>query len=591
MSALQTLYANNDKVIAYLKPRNTEAFDSLIGMETDNRDNSQHVDQFVGITFETEQYIRALEKFGVDNITCPDCIHLFYAAYFIGLLGEVSYFFVCCLSFSFSVKYYRAMNLQKSHEFCCSALRYLRMVHQVLYMYNGEEAELAKAHPLLHQFDAGIMWDKCVDSYILAGVIFRTNNQYKEAQDMFLSALALSDIYEKNKPAENTASKFFFAMCCIEHLAYLTSTNNAADWTKWCDRLITVIEGMTFSKGMNEKDRQIKLLNAKSFYGCVLLQSDQEEFKKKVEQSAHLEFIFGEAICTEVVGAVYGKDPDLMWKYCTYFGIHYAKLQNWAMAKSHLDQVYKEKGGRAGRQRRQLLFDYLEVYSEELVKWIEDPDNKLTSEEKWDIVKVLFCLKSNKFILKNIIKPLKLMDLYVDHMKLFKDKDVKKKLCATIARYRYSLIFYYCGQLSKVLHVFLWKKKTDQKISLEHYFFLINFSLFAAEIAQALIDPQTSAHEQYIPSTEFFKYVEPLIQSIVKKYLIENKQNELPLSFKPYVEQYLKSTQNQADLFSSVPKTLPSPYKQNKKEDTIKYLNPTTNNLFLSGFEAMMSTN
>ncbi|ETN98852.1 hypothetical protein RFI_38635 [Reticulomyxa filosa] len=192
----------------------------------------------------------------------------------------------------------------------------------MVYTPNSDErVEQANRSALLKRFDAGIMWDKCVDSYILASSIFRANHQYKQARDMLLAALTLSEIYEQHKPSENTTgiTKFIFFLCkfffffkkklkdifkffigiifmiivfffyvyvyvyvsCVEHLAYLSSKLDVTECIKWCERLIEVIEGMNLTQGMNEKDKQIKLLNAKSYFGCVLLQAQDEQLENQ----------------------------------------------------------------------------------------------------------------------------------------------------------------------------------------------------------------------------------------------------------------------------------------------------------------------
>ncbi|ETO30389.1 hypothetical protein RFI_06727 [Reticulomyxa filosa] len=505
----------------------------LIAIETNSPDESGHLQKFVEVTVETQYYIDALELFGTHNIVCDECVHLFYAAFFV----ERLYKKVGRKKKKIAQKYYWNSALEKAYQYCSKALHYLRTVHQILHSKHA----FPKTHSLSNRFDAGVMWDKCVDLYILTGCVFRANSQYKEAKQMFLSALALSEIYEKDKPADNILVLFLqkkkkerinktliqknfvyvrYVQASVEHLAYLTaSDHNTPECIKWCEKLIQLIEEAI--KTSNDKEKQIKLLNAKSFYGCVLLQSQDRELKIK-----------GETICTEVVGTVYGKDPDLMWRFCTYFGTHYAMQQKlrFLMTKTKITtrkyQLYKVKGGRVGHQRRQLLFDYLDIYSEKLTEWIANPKKALTPEQKW-----------------NVIKPLKLMELCIEHIKLYKDKEIKKNLSIALTRYRYAFIFYECGQYAK-----------------------------AAEVAQAFIDPQTPLHEQCTPAIGLFKYIQSLIKSITNVFVAQNKQNELPQPFEPFVEKHMKDAKLPNQF---IVQSLPCLSKQNKFNRTA-YVNQKT---------------
>ncbi|ETO21461.1 hypothetical protein RFI_15741, partial [Reticulomyxa filosa] len=334
---LKALHTNNKQPMEYLKSRNDKAFHYLIAMEYNAKQSKQHLKSVDAIT-EIEHYIRAFELFRgeeEEEASCGDYIHLFYAAFFVGNFFLFFLFFIFIYLFFFffdwlvdwlvgcgytphtSQKHYRTSNLQKAHEFCSIALRYLRTVHQIVGIHNSCEMQtLVKHNELLNQYDVGIMWDKCVDAFLFAGCIFQANHQYKQAQDMFLSALALSEIYEKNNPGENIAG------------TYLTSNDESSDLTEcieWCDRLITVIEKMPLAKGMTEKDRTTKLLNTKSFYACVLLQCNSNLHKNKFFFFYALKKKKGKRICTEVLNMTENKDPALMWRFCIYFGIQCAK--------------------------------------------------------------------------------------------------------------------------------------------------------------------------------------------------------------------------------------------------------------------------
>ncbi|ETO19633.1 hypothetical protein RFI_17597, partial [Reticulomyxa filosa] len=218
-----------------------------------------------------------------------------------------------------------------------------------------------------------------------------------------------------------------------------------------------------------------------------------------------------------------------------------------------------------------LWYDFLENFSEELMQWIDDTDNPLTIEQKWDIVKVSLyymqhtcthiCVHCIYVCSSNYNPSLKMqkqnkiafqIDGFVHGpYEIVQRQRGKKKLFCGRCTIPLWLIFYACGQY-----------------------------VTTAEIVQAFIDPQTPLHEQCELDLKLSKFVQSLIQHTTKHILAQKQSNELLMLLQPLADQFLNYSQI-ADV--QVPRSLPSAKKERKiRPRKIAYDVPTTTNFHFS---------